>query len=729
MRMYNVGPEFNRSESLRSLRLGAQADAGPSVRRREVRFGGLLLFFGMALAVAQSWAAPTLNAAFSSSGITTTVACAAGQPISTSCSKSTLVFTLTPQVGDLASSVSFTESLPANVRVATPAVKGGTCTNAVTATTAAAGSATITVASLAVPAYDPLVPGASCTVYVDVIESPGTVRNGNCATNPPAFTTTTSASPAGNITSSANVTLSGFSSCITVGTWPALESPADRQGGKLNCTANDTGLTNVNITGATTCVFNLPVTLSLTSDLAVTATSRFNFGVFIATDGGDLQKQSTAGGAVSSSPIILTTLAPPTVINSNGDACFDLASGSTATNYPLGLFTVNCLPDPTTGFLQLKTLTAWDQSSGICQSVQDTAAGTTAKCSANTSNTTIAVLGQINITKATIPPSNPTVFNYTAANTTVPASAPTPTAFTLSNGLSQQIATAQLKQAGESYLITEAADPNFTLTSIACTNAAGMPAGNVIIDLSTRTVSANMSTLNGLVNCTYTNTRKSFLTVNKVVNPASDPGVFNLTANATTVNNQGNTGTTSPIQITPGVAAPVSETAGASTSLANYTSSYACVDASTATPITSGSGTSVPGGVTAAVGQSIVCTFTNNRNPSVTVMKAVVPSSDGGLFNLSAGATTARNSSMSLRVNEESSSGSMPRVVRIRKASPSRACTSEKFPPVAALQRRMKEDSVSSIRDLLVATAVEQLALARPPPKGSPRARPLKKVD
>ena len=588
------------------------------------RLAGVVAFFGMAVAAAPAMGVPQVTATFGG-GITTSVLLQ---------NHTTITFTLIPGVGNPAvSNVNFVETLPSSLRVAPTPAKGGTCTNAVAATTAVAGATTITVANLQVPA-DP----TPCTVTVDVVNVAGAL-NGSCATNPPAFTTL----PA-NFTSFSNVTVNpGTSSCITVGTWPALQTPADRFGSGLNCTANDVSLGNVNVVGTTQCIFGQPVTLTLTGDISVTSTNRWDLAFFFSQDGKTLLDQSTAGGAASSSVATLTSAdAGGIIANTDGDACYDGASG-TRLGITLPVITLNCIPNPVTGFIDLVSLVSWDNTSGNnCGGGQDVVPNTKAKCTASTSASQIAALGQINITKVTVPATDLTSFNYSAANTTIPASVPTPTAFSLVGGATQQITTAQLTQAGQNYLITEAANPSFDLTSIVCTDGAGLPAPNVIVNVGARTVTANMSTVNGIVNCTYTNTRKSTLTVNKVVVPASDPGVFNLTANTTTVNNQGNGGTTGPVGVTPG-AVPVSEAQGTGTLLSNYTATYACVDADTLAPITSGSGTSVPGGVTVAAAQSVVCTFTNTRNPSLTVNKVLSPALDGGLFNLSAGATTVNN--------------------------------------------------------------------------------------
>src|SRR5258706_9460481 len=101
-------------------------------------WGKVALFLFAALSAAQAFANPTLTAGFSTSGLTlqllgaTANTCPVGQPVAVSCNKTTLVFTLTAGVGDGATSVSFTETLPSSLRVANPLVKGGTCANAAT---------------------------------------------------------------------------------------------------------------------------------------------------------------------------------------------------------------------------------------------------------------------------------------------------------------------------------------------------------------------------------------------------------------------------------------------------------------------------------------------------------------------------------------------------------------------------------------------------------------------
>jgi uncharacterized repeat protein (TIGR01451 family) len=94
-----------------------------------------------------------------------------------------LTFTLANPAGSPASSiVGFADTLPSGLMVASPPSVGGTCTNAIAATTATAGGGTVSVSSLEVPAG-----AASCTVTVNVTNRAGQ-GNTDCNLNPSAFT-------------------------------------------------------------------------------------------------------------------------------------------------------------------------------------------------------------------------------------------------------------------------------------------------------------------------------------------------------------------------------------------------------------------------------------------------------------------------------------------------------------------------------------------------------------
>jgi hypothetical protein len=123
--------------------------------------------------------------------------------------------------------------------------------------------------------------------------------------------------------------------------------------------------------------------------------------------------------------------------------------------------------------------------------------------------------------------------------------------------------------------------------------------------------------------CTFTNTRKPTLTVNKVCVPTTDGGKFNLRidgSNAGTGADAACGGTTGAQVVTIG-SHTVSETAGTGTDLNNYTSVI-------------GGDCAADGTVSVAAGQNKTCTITNTRKPTLRVNKICAPTNDGGKFNL-----------------------------------------------------------------------------------------------
>jgi uncharacterized repeat protein (TIGR01451 family) len=112
----------------------------------------------------------------------------------------------------------------------------------------------------------------------------------------------------------------------------------------------------------------------------------------------------------------------------------------------------------------------------------------------------------------------------------------------------------------------------------------------------------------------------SVLSLAKIVQPASDPGLFNLTisegatllASATNVGDGGTTGT---VVTTPGTSYNLAETAGTATLLSSYNSTWVCTNQG-GTQVSSGSGTSfvLVAPVLSPTPASIVCRITNSTN-------------------------------------------------------------------------------------------------------------------
>ncbi len=136
--------------------------------------------------------------------------------------------------------------------------------------------------------------------------------------------------------------------------------------------------------------------------------------------------------------------------------------------------------------------------------------------------------------------------------------------------------------------------------------------------------------VNQSVTCTFTNTKQPTLTVNKILVPAQDAGMFNLQIDGNTAGtgaNVGDGGTTGVVVVGVG-SHNVGETAGTGTDLGKYAS-------------TIGGDCAANGSVTLAAGENKVCTITNRRKPTLTVTKTVVPANDPGKFNLQIDGQTA----------------------------------------------------------------------------------------
>ena len=121
--------------------------------------------------------------------------------------------------------------------------------------------------------------------------------------------------------------------------------------------------------------------------------------------------------------------------------------------------------------------------------------------------------------------------------------------------------------------------------------------------------------------CTFSDSKRPKLTVNKVLEPPSDPGKFNLQIDAVTkAANVGNGGTTGAVVVSVG-AHTVGETAGTDTNLSDYVTTF-------------GGDCATDGTINLAAGDNKVCTITNKRKATLTVNKVLQPAGDVGRFNL-----------------------------------------------------------------------------------------------
>ena len=163
------------------------------------------------------------------------------------------------------------------------------------------------------------------------------------------------------------------------------------------------------------------------------------------------------------------------------------------------------------------------------------------------------------------------------------------------------------------YSVTEDALAGWDLTSVVCNSSLGGTEDNTAINL----------TAGETVTCTFTNQKDANIIVDKVTDPSGDPAVFNFTASygnfsltdAAAPNNSGD--------LDPGTYS-VTEDALAGWDLTSVVcnSSLGGTEDNTAINLTAG--------------ETVTCTFTNQKDANIIVDKVTDPSGDPAVFNFTA---------------------------------------------------------------------------------------------
>jgi hypothetical protein len=167
--------------------------------------------------------------------------------------------------------------------------------------------------------------------------------------------------------------------------------------------------------------------------------------------------------------------------------------------------------------------------------------------------------------------------------------------------------------------------PSDYSTSIACTlNEKPGPVANGTTQLDATVAEGD------LLACTITNRRKARVRLTKLLNPAADPGRFDLKVAGTVVKASAGNGDYGSMQLPAGTYR-VSESAAAGTSLDDYATSIACTVNGSPGPAASGT-THLD--VTVVEADVVKCALTNKRKAQVTLVKHLVPASDPGRFDL-----------------------------------------------------------------------------------------------
>ena len=439
----------------------------------------------------------------------------------------------------------------------------------------------------------------------------------------------------------------GPGACMGEDSYASGLTPGLASASGLNCTANDIALASATVTeysfvsaagpftalapGATiSCTQGDTIYARTSAILETSATYRWDVGVWIATDGGD----AVTGSCVHFNLIPGAQGVP----NTDGDACGDMASANGLTTVPLDVLTLVCSDADGNDSLDVGACIGWqnqlnstdpsDPKNRICPITPPGGAlgfryGTVpdnkAKCNCEPFQLPIDVLksAKLEVRKVCAPTSDNGTFDLLIDGSNQFANN---VACGGTTG-SQTVTAGSTSSPGATHTFGEGdfTAANYT-TSYSCVNRVGGASRG-----SGSSLGPNDITLqpDDDVVCTYTNTRKPTLTVNKVCAPTTDAGKFNLRidgANAGTGADASCGGTTGAVVSTVG-AHTVSETAGTGTNLSNYNSLI-------------GGDCAADGSVSLAAGQNKVCTITNTRKPTLTVNKVCVPTSDTGKFNL-----------------------------------------------------------------------------------------------
>jgi hypothetical protein len=193
-----------------------------------------------------------------------------------------------------------------------------------------------------------------------------------------------------------------------------------------SCTANDVSIKRVIVDQVIHACTSPSDSATFTAevDLQSNASTRYDIGTYINTDGG-----SANSGATTCSVSDLDV--PPASDADNDGGCGDLNSGQEVI-FSIGTVTVPCTDVDNDGFLDFNTCVSWAQNSGFtCNGPQDVAPGTGSKCRCEQLNVNIPVPPPATATPTSVPtlpaPTNtPTRVPPTATPTRVPPTA-TPT--------------------------------------------------------------------------------------------------------------------------------------------------------------------------------------------------------------------------------------------------------------------------------------------------------------
>ena len=448
----------------------------------------------------------------------------------------------------------------------------------------------------------------------------------------------------------------------------------------LTCTAGEFSVSTSFETvggGPLFCVAGSTLSLNVKVGLSGTNTDRYDIGFFTGQAGNS--PRTTLTGTSCSAAIFPTS---PSPWNNNdgqtavGDTCGDFLGGGAATPTVQG---IKVLCQAATGSdLTVPYVLSYSQSGSsgqVCNSAGrtgdatvlpgDVSNGAPSKCNAGSAQVTVdgalvKVAGYVDITKQTLPDGDSQSFSFTATGpagsflgtstdggvTIVRAGGNT---VTVNRTDGQTVRIYMSVTATNSTLtIVEAATTNWeTSSSISCAAAIGSPV--LTTNNSTRTATAGLNTTNSAAACTFTNTKKSRVTIAKsVAGRVNVADQFTVSASAgagNTLTTDAGGAATSPVSVstsgagvsastifrsTPGLPLTITDAmaSGSVSALSLYATRLTCTNAfagSGATPNASlpNSLNASTFSLTPAPDDDITCTYTNSPLPLITAVKSV----------------------------------------------------------------------------------------------------------
>jgi hypothetical protein len=381
---------------------------------------------------------------------------------------------------------------------------------------------------------------------------------------------------------------------------------------------------NFNANSPATCTEGSTVKLRMVAELLQNANSeRQDIGVWIATDGGNAESGTCNHYNLPTNPNG-TAIAGSGTSNADLDQCAGLLSSGDKSQINLGTLEVPCTPNDA-GLLSIGSCIGWKvpADNNYCPVGGSTSgaafrAGTLpsnkSKCNCEPFVVPIVVQKKatIEVKKACSPVNDAGKFNLVIGG----AYTQTDAACGGTTGV-REVSAGTNVSPGASYPISETAGTGTSLanynSSYVCTkNGQPLSSGNA--------TSAGSVTVqpNDAVVCTFTNVRKSSITITKVTQPASDPQVFAFTATGTGLPGSFSLDTDAasagiPNTVTYNDLAPgaytVTEGAVSGWDLASLScTSNSSVSGATAT-------------ITLPAGASVTCTYTNRKRASIIIEK------------------------------------------------------------------------------------------------------------